>query len=297
MASKKRLNILLADDGSEHAQSAVELLRGVALPPRSRVTVLRVFTPGQITSLPDFENSLEKTRDQLLNAGIKAEANLNLGSGSPAEKIIEIAETEKSDLIVLGAKGLRATLGILLGGVAQQVVEYADCPVLIVRAPYRGLRRILVVSDGSTYSQHAVRYLTRFPLPAKVDVRVMHVMPPLETPLVMEPVMGGWQTIYVPLPTETETTLKKRQEHKGQALLKRTCELLQRSGIESTPVLAHGDAATEIIEYVKSNEIDLIVAASRGLGQFKSWWVGSVSRKLVHYSNCSVLIVKKPKKE
>ena len=94
MASKKRLNILLADDGSEHAQSAVELLRGVVLPPKSRVTVLRVFTPGQITSLPDFENSLEKTRNQLLNAGIKAEANLNLGSGSPAEKIIEIAETE-----------------------------------------------------------------------------------------------------------------------------------------------------------------------------------------------------------
>jgi nucleotide-binding universal stress UspA family protein len=41
----------------------------------------------------------------------------------------------------------------------------------------------------------------------------------------------------------------------------------------------------------------LIVAGSRGLSEFQGWWMGSVSRKLVHYSNCSVLIVKRPKKE
>ena len=45
MAPKKRLNILLADDGSQHAQAAVELLGELLLPPKSRVTDLRVFTP------------------------------------------------------------------------------------------------------------------------------------------------------------------------------------------------------------------------------------------------------------
>lgn len=47
MTSKKRLGILLADDGSQHAQSAVELLRGISLPPRSRIMVLRVFNPAR----------------------------------------------------------------------------------------------------------------------------------------------------------------------------------------------------------------------------------------------------------
>ena len=112
MISRKRLNILLADDGSQHAQSAVELLQEVSLPLKSRVMVLRVFTPGQISGIPEFEKGLERRRNQLLNAGMAAETDLILGS--PAEKIIEIAETKKSDLIVLGAKGLRATLGILL---------------------------------------------------------------------------------------------------------------------------------------------------------------------------------------
>lgn len=295
MTSKKRLKILMADDSSQHAQSAVELIRGLSLPPGSRVMVLRVFTPGQISGLPEFESSLEKTKQEFLKAGINAETDLILGS--PAEKIIETAETKKSDLIVLGAKGLRATLGILLGGVAQQVVEYAHGPVLVVRAPYQGLRRILLVTDGSAASQSAARYLGKFPFPEKADVRVMHVIPPLQPPLTMEPYVGGWQTIYVPLPVVDQTALQKKQEHKGQAILSRTCGLLQRHGISSTPVLSQGDAATEIIEYVKSNEIDLIVAGSRGLSEFQGWWMGSVSRKLLHYSDCSVLIVKGPKKE
>ncbi len=285
----------MADDSSQHAQSAVELIRGLALPPKTRVMVLRVFTPGQISGIPEFESSLEKTKFQLLNAGIKVESDLVLGS--PAEKIIEIAETKRADMIVLGAKGLRATLGILLGGVAQQVVEYAHCPVLLVRAPYQGLRRILLVNDGSATSQYAARYLGKFPWPEKVDVRVMHVLPPLIPPLTMEPYLGNWQTIYVPLPLEDETIMQKKQEKRGETLLKRTCDLLQSHGVPSTSILSRGDAATEIIEYVKSNQIDLIVAGSRGLSQFKSWWMGSVSRKLVHYSNCSVLIVKSPKKE
>jgi nucleotide-binding universal stress UspA family protein len=198
---------------------------------------------------------------------------------------------------VLGAKGLRATLGILLGGVAQQVVEYAHCPVLVVRAPYQGLRRILVVTDGSAHSQYAARYLGKFPLPDEADVRVMHIMPPLQPPLAMEPYLGGWHTIYMPLPLNDETALQAKQERQGQALLDRTCELLRRNGIESIPVLRRGDAATEIIDYVKANQIDLIVVGSRGWSQFKDWWMGSVSRKLVHYSNCSVLVVKAPKKD
>ncbi|CAG1008850.1 Universal stress protein/MSMEI_3859 [Anaerolineales bacterium] len=294
MTAIKRLNILMADDSSEHAWSAVELIRDFALPTRTKVMVLRVFTPGQITAIPDFERSLEKTKQHLLYAGVKVETELILGS--PAEKIIEVAKHKKSNLIVMGAKGLRATLGILLGGVAQQVVEYARTPVLIVRAPYMGLRRILLVIDGSASSQYAARYLGKFPLPEKVDVRVMHVIPPPQPLLTMEPHLGGWQTVYLP-PPEDDSEAQKTQEQKGDALLKRTCDLLQRHEISVTPILKQGDAATEIIDYVKANEIDLIVAGSLGLSQLRSWWVGSVSRKLIHYSNCSVLMVRGPQKE
>jgi len=293
MSPQKRLKILMADDGSQHAQSAVELIRDLALLPKSRIMALRVFLPSQIDALPSLQSALGVTKSRLLRTGLMVESELLLGS--PAEKIIEIAEERKPDLIVLGAKGLRATLGILLGGVAQQVVEYSHCPTLVVRAPYLGLHRILLVVDGSPASQQAVRYLVKFPLPDKVDVRIMHVLPPAQQPLGMEPRLDGWR--YQQIIDEANAALMERQEKKGKALLDRTRKLLQQKGIEAVPVLSRGDAATEIIDYVKTNKVDLIVAGSRGLSQFKGWWMGSVSRKLVHYSNCSVLIVKGPGKE
>jgi hypothetical protein len=48
----------MADDGSQHAQSAVELIQSLSLPPKSRVMILRVFTPDQISGIPEFESSL-----------------------------------------------------------------------------------------------------------------------------------------------------------------------------------------------------------------------------------------------
>lgn len=290
--TKRRMKILLADDGSQHAQAAVKLLQELPLSPKSRVHVLRVFPPGQTYAVGQMERSLKHTEEQLLEGGIEADSSLVLGY--PAEKIVEIAKQMNSDLIVMGAKGLRATLGILLGGVAQQVVEYAPSPVLVVRAPYQGLRRVLVVTDGSAHSRRAVQYLGKFPLPEKADVRLIHVLPPLSMPVVMEPYFGG-RDAYVPLHTpEEESRIEARQEREGQTLLDRTHDLLLKKGIESTPVLARGDAATEIINYADKENIDLIIAGARGLSSIQGWLMGSVSRKLVHYSNCSVLIVKQP---
>jgi len=290
--TRKRLNILLADDGSEHAQAAVKLIQSLPLPPKSHVRVVRVFPPGQTFAFGQMERSLEKTKAQLVESKIAFDADLMLGY--PAEKIVEIAKQMRPDLTILGAKGLRATLGILLGGVAQQVVEYACCPVLIVRAPFRPLRRILLVTDGSMYSQRAARYLGKFPLPDHVEVSVMNVLPPPTQPIIVEPYFGG-QEAYLPLRSaEEENLILKKQEEEGQAILDRTSALLTKSGLETTRALARGDAATEIINYTAQNEIDMIVAGSRGLSRFKGWLMGSVSRKLVHYSNCSVLIIKQP---
>lgn len=296
MTPKRRLNVLLADDGSQHAQVAVEWLRNFPLSPKSRILVFRAFHSGQIPWISEYERSLERTKTQLTDMGYQVETELQLGHA--AEMIIAIAEARKPDLIALGAKGLRSTAGILLGGVAQQVVEHACCPVLIVRPPCEGFCRILLVTDGSPSSQNAARYLGRLHLPEQADVRVLHVLPPIPVPVMMEPYYGAWQTIYAPYPdVEKEEKIRKKEAAAAEVLLARTSALLQRHGIESGLVLERGDAATQILDYVRKHDIDLIVAGSRGLGPFKSFWMGSVSRKLVHYANCSVLIVKAPGKE
>lgn len=297
MSPTQHLDILLADDGSLHAQAAVELLQNIPLAPESHILVYRVFSSGQIPWVSDFERSLERTKAQLSGRGYQVETDLQLGSA--AEKILEIAAERKPGLIVLGAKGLRSTVSILLGGVAQQVMEYACCPVLIVRAPYRGLSKILAVTDGSPSSLSAACYLAEFPLPAAAEIHVMHVLPPLRTPIMVEPYLGAWQTIYVdaPRPDEEMESMRKKEVEQAKEILAKTCSPLESRGIEAITILKRGDAATEIMDYVGRYRIDLIVAGSRGFGQFMSMWMGSVSRKLVHYSDCSVLVVKQPRKE
>ena len=50
----------------------------------------------------------------------------------------------------------------------------------------------------------------------------------------------------------------------------------------------------EILNFTRENQIDLIIAGSRGLSQMRSWLLGSVSSKLTHYAKCSILIVRMP---
>ena len=286
-------HILLADDGSSHSQAAIELIKSLPLASGSEIHAVTVFTPRQISEHEQLRAHVLKSRESLLGADLKVTANLMLGY--PAEKIIEVAEETNPELVVIGAKGLRATMGILLGGVAQQVVEYAKSPVLVVRAPFAQLKNILLVTDGSICSEYAASYLTRLPVPASAEIYIMHVLPPMPeyTPIAKTwPIGPELLELTTPDWSSEIETWKMEDEDKGHAILEKTKRILARLEKPISCVTKRGDAATEIISFVKENAIDLIVAGSRGLNPVQGWLLGSVSRKLIHYANCSVLVVK-----
>ena len=74
---------------------------------------------------------VDQTVQQLLKAGFTAEPIHKIGD--PAEEIMKVAAKQHTDMIVMGAKGLSAIDRILLGSVSTRVVQYAACPVLVVR--------------------------------------------------------------------------------------------------------------------------------------------------------------------
>jgi nucleotide-binding universal stress UspA family protein len=281
-------NILLGDDRSEHALAATALLEDLPFAPGTDVTVFRAFAANQSTDVTLMEEALNQTCNRLKQKGFHAETELQLGS--PAEKFLDFAEKRMPDLILIGAKGLRATTGILVGGVAQQVVEYAPCPVLVVRAPYDGLQGILLATDGSSTSRQAVHLLGRLPLPRHARLWVMHVLPPPPIPMPpISPLARG----PMPLPlSEAEITRRAKEDQDGQALLDGTVEVLKSMGKPAEAILKRGDAATEIMRTARELEADLLICGSRGLSPSMSWKMGNVSRKLVHYSKCSVLVVR-----
>jgi len=289
---KARLrNILLADDGSPHSRAAVELIADLPHPSDCLVTALRIFTPQQASEQASIEAALMTTQGLLADKGLNVKAEFLLGY--PSAKILEYADEHRPDLVVMGAKGLRNALGIPLGGVAMHLLEDGRFPVLIVRAPYKGLKKILLVVDGSPCSGVACSYMGAFPLPAGAEVIVMHVIPPRPLPIIVEPFPGGMAIPpIVSSVGEEEEEQRLASEMEGMRIIKTVIESLAADGIHATAQLGRGDAAEEIIAFARSQRVDLIVAGSRGLGAVRGWFMGSVSRKLAHYSACSVLIAR-----
>jgi len=290
--SRQPLRILFGDDGSEHAYAAVKLICELPLPSGSEITALAVFPPTRINHYPTIKEQLEATCQHLRDRGISIQSEVK--AGDPAETILDMATRLKANLIVVGALGLRATLGIFLGGVAQKVVEYGHCPVLVVRAPFEGLHRILIVNDGSEHGWSAVEYLGNFPLPAHAQISILHVLPPLYPE---DYATAAWGMGNIPMPplTSRRPTVageKSEEEKIGEGILEKSLATLKEAGYSAETFLRRGDAATEILQLAKEKHIDLIVAGSRGLSQVSAWLLGSVSRKLIHYAKCSVLVVR-----
>ncbi len=290
------LNILLADDGSEHSHAAVQLVGDLALDNQTKIMALRVFTPADSAKVWALENALEATVEKLKSQGKQVESKLILGH--PAMTIIKTAEKHEDNFIVIGAKGLRATLGVFLGGVVQQVSEHAKRPILVVRAPYTGLKRVLLTVDGSTESNEMVQCVSDFPFPKGVTFDIINIAPPIpsedEIDELQEQAKKLDPPISLPVDEMREETHQRAQkeERSSKKILKEAHKILQEKGIDAETHLVSGDEATEIIEYAKKHNTDLIVSGGQGLGPIKSWVLGSVSRKLLHYAPCSVMIVK-----
>jgi nucleotide-binding universal stress UspA family protein len=69
--------------------------------------------------------------DLAAKAGLSSSGSV--AEGRPFEQIIRTAKDKNVDLIVMGTYGRRGTERILIGSVAERVIEYASCPVLVLK--------------------------------------------------------------------------------------------------------------------------------------------------------------------
>jgi len=148
------MKILLAIDGSETSNAAVEEVAKLPWPAESSVRLLSVleipFTPTPETwSLPNsYYSQLEQAAQEQADAAVKAaQEMLSQGTtsalsvsaetrtGVAKNEILKEAETWGADLIVLGSHGYKGWERFMLGSVSQAVAGHAHCSVLIVRHP------------------------------------------------------------------------------------------------------------------------------------------------------------------
>ena len=79
----------------------------------------------------EVEVSLSDAAELAREAGVRV--NTYAREGDPADAILDVAEEQKSDLVILGNKGMTGAKRFLLGSVPDKVSHHAPCSVLIVR--------------------------------------------------------------------------------------------------------------------------------------------------------------------
>jgi nucleotide-binding universal stress UspA family protein len=136
--------ILLAVDGSEHGQHAAKTAGDLARAVKARdLRIVVAFEPipaylgepilSQAIAHRTMEAQAILQKAQKVIGSVPAEINTEVIEGSIAEAIIDVACVRKSELIVMGSRGLGRLAGAVLGSNSQKVVSHAPCPVLVVR--------------------------------------------------------------------------------------------------------------------------------------------------------------------
>lgn len=137
--------ILVPTDGSNCSLRAAELAIRLAKIFRAEILAIYVIDTvileeiAKIAEREVAEKELKEKGERYLNyiirsaekEGLKVETLLT--KGEPYDKIVQYAKSSGVDLIVMGTYGRRGAERILIGSVAERVIEYAPCPVLVVR--------------------------------------------------------------------------------------------------------------------------------------------------------------------
>jgi nucleotide-binding universal stress UspA family protein len=179
-------------------------------------------------------------------------------------------------LIALATHGRSGLQRLLLGSVAERILQASPVPVLLTRsfpsasAPEEfetaAIRNILLPLDGSPEALDALKPMLA--LARRVDARV-HLLEVAEP----TPVQGHWES--------PDDSAKKADQILREACIPTTFERL------------HGNPAEEILKAAGDHEADLIVMSTHGRSGPLLWLKGSVTADVLQRTNVPMLVVRR----
>ena len=305
------MRILIAYDGSTHAEAAIDDLLRAGLPRQNDVMVVTVAHHGwpdtkhRVTEEGQFENAWRETlkeAEALAEHGRKrVESNCPRWSvsseplwGDPAKMLLKTIDVWKPDLVVVGSHGRSVPARLLLGSVSTELVHHAPCSVRVVRGPAKGEGpiRVLIATDGSKQAEACVDAVARRSWPDGTQTRVLAVMQSLvPTAPAMVPLLEG-QTFA----TEPAYRIVEEFDERERARLRWTAdtdkERLQQLGLTADAVIIDGDPRHEINAEAERWHADSVFVGARGVGALDRLLLGSVSGAVVNHAHCAVEVVR-----
>jgi nucleotide-binding universal stress UspA family protein/nitrite reductase/ring-hydroxylating ferredoxin subunit len=246
--------IVVGTDGSEQARSALAVAARLAK--ASRATLLIVHASSRDAQGREILRAAAAGAQE-----VAARVGTEMRPGPGADVLVEVADQQDADLIVVGSRGLSRAKQVLIGSVSHRVAYRAPCDVLIVRAehgpedvPYR---RILLGTDGSATADRCAR--------KGYDLAGL---------------LGASITLtFVGHPRTAQIVLDDTHD----------CQDVK---VEVTKRSVEGRAADQIVRLAEQDGLDLIVVGNRGMRGPARLLLGSVPQDVIQHAPCDVLIAR-----
>ena len=224
------------------------------------------------------ERQLQEFAEKHTREGILPHCSVR--DGAVTELVLEFAEAQAVNLIVMGTHGLRGIDRLTLGSVTEKVLRKARCPVLAIRKPAHDLvipgvkpdlirlRRILYCTDFSDNSEQAFDHAISLAAEYKAELTALHVLEDLPSSADIE--------------SETAKVFER--------LEKRISPSASKNGRAKAAVRI-GRAYQQIVELALASRTDLVVMGVRGRSALDLAVFGSTTYRVVQLGPCPVLVV------
>ena len=137
------MKILVCTDGMKHADKAVEVAAQYAQISGSELTIMNVIESDVSHEKPAFDeygdkqtmahSIIDKANEIASRFALEVKVSTKIAAGPVSAEIVRIAEDEGFMAVFVGATGSGRIKKMLLGSVSDDVIQYAHCPVTVVR--------------------------------------------------------------------------------------------------------------------------------------------------------------------
>lgn len=140
-------------------------------------------------------------------------------------------------------------------------------------------KKILVAVDGSKNAKRALSEAKRYAKMTDAEVTILNVL-------------EHTFALHYNSSKNSQAGEELSREETGETILKEALQYFDDFEGEVHTSLRNGYPASELLEEAEDGNFDLIIMGSRGLGAFSRTFLGSVSNKVLNYSDADVLIVR-----
>lgn len=268
-------SILVPLDGSAMADRVLPHVAAIAQIDGPSITLLRVLETDDLESKPvdplawyfekaEAQARLDEAASQLAQFGLAASTVLL--EGSSAQRIVEYAQGQGTDLLVLSSHGKGGLSGWSVSGVALKVIHRAGTSIMLVRSRQESAEehsggtaevvhytRILAPLDGSQRAESALPLASALAERHSADLLIVHVV---SRPNMIQ---------HVPLSPEDVALAEGLVERNANEANKYFAQMQSRLPPQTqTRVLIEDSVARALHQLVEQEQIDLVVLSAHG---------------------------------